>query len=96
MLAACRPNKDAVRVREFDLDTNAFVTTGFALPEGKQAVSWLDRHTVLIARDSGEGTLTQVGYPFVLKELKRAARSSARGLPWGADRCRGGALRAAG
>lgn len=64
--------KDAVRVREFDLDTNAFVTTGFALSEGKQAVSWVDRDAVLIARDWGEGTLTQVGYPFVLKELKRA------------------------
>lgn len=78
--------KDAVRVREFDLDTNAFVTTGFALPEGKQAVSWVDRHTVLIARDWGEGTLTQVGYPFVLKELKRAqplvrAREVFRGEP---------------
>lgn len=64
--------KDAVLVREFDTDTNAFVTTDFALPEGKLAVSWVDRHTVLIARDWGEGTLTQVGYPFVLKELKRA------------------------
>jgi prolyl oligopeptidase len=89
--------KDAVRVREFDLDTNAFVTTGFALPEGKQAVSWIDRHTVLIARDWGEGTLTQVGYPFVLKELKRAqplvrAREVFRGEPTDAV----AALRAAG
>lgn len=78
--------KDAVRVREFDLDTNAFVTTGFALSDGKQAVSWVERHAVLIARDWGEGTLTQVGYPFVLKELKRPqplvrAREVFRGEP---------------
>lgn len=78
--------KDAVLVREFDPDTNAFVTTGFALLEGKQAVSWVDRHTVLTARDWGERTLTQVGCPFLLRELKRAqplvrAREVFRGEP---------------
>ncbi|MBR0868118.1 prolyl oligopeptidase [Bradyrhizobium diazoefficiens] len=78
--------KDAVFVREFDADAQAFVTTGFDLPEGKQGVSWIDGDTILIARDWGEGTTTQAGYPFVVKELKRAqplveAREVFRGEP---------------
>ncbi|MGY4257923.1 prolyl oligopeptidase [Bradyrhizobium sp. USDA 4516] len=64
--------KDAVSIREFDRDAKSFVTGGFELPEGKQSVSWLDRDTVLVARDWGEGTTTEAGYAFVLKELKRA------------------------
>ncbi|WP_407175726.1 prolyl oligopeptidase family serine peptidase [Bradyrhizobium sp. STM 3562] len=78
--------KDAHVVREFDSDAKAFVTTGFDLPEGKQNVSWVDRDTILISRDWGEGTMTQAGYPFVVKELKRAqplveAREVFRGAP---------------
>ncbi|MGY3533169.1 MULTISPECIES: prolyl oligopeptidase family serine peptidase [Bradyrhizobium] len=64
--------KDAVSIREFDRQAKSFVTGGFELPEGKQSVSWLDRDTVLVARDWGEGTTTEAGYPFVLKELRRA------------------------
>lgn len=64
--------KDAVFVREFDLDAKTFAMTGFDLPEGKQNVSWVDNNTILIARDWGDGTMTKAGYPFVVKELKRA------------------------
>ncbi|WP_128948072.1 prolyl oligopeptidase family serine peptidase [Bradyrhizobium nanningense] len=64
--------KDAVSIREFDRDAKTFVAEGFSLPEGKQHVSWVDRDTLLVARDWGEGTLTKAGYPFVVKELKRA------------------------
>jgi len=64
--------KDAVSIREFDSEAKSFVAGGFQLPEGKQSVSWIDRDTVLVARDWGEGTTTEAGFPFVLKELKRA------------------------
>ncbi|WP_442547662.1 prolyl oligopeptidase family serine peptidase [Bradyrhizobium ottawaense] len=64
--------KDAVSIREFDTEAKSFVAGRFQLPEGKQSVSWIDRDTVLVARDWGEGTTTEAGYPFVLKELKRA------------------------
>ncbi|UQR61391.1 prolyl oligopeptidase family serine peptidase [Bradyrhizobium sp. C-145] len=64
--------KDAVSIREFDSESKSFVAGGFQLPEGKQSVSWIDRDTLLVARDWGEGTTTEAGYPFVLKELKRA------------------------
>ncbi|WP_224742080.1 hypothetical protein [Bradyrhizobium sp. 2S1] len=86
LLKFSEDGKDAVFVREFDADAQAFVTTGFDLPEGKQGVSWIDGDTILIARDWGEGTTTQAGYPFVVKELKRAqplveAREVFRGEP---------------
>ncbi|HZG08985.1 MAG TPA: prolyl oligopeptidase family serine peptidase [Allosphingosinicella sp.] len=63
--------KDANVAREFDLTTRRFVDGGFNLPEGKQAVSWLDKDTVIVSRDWGEGTMTKSGYAFVAKTLKR-------------------------
>ncbi|WP_191554802.1 prolyl oligopeptidase family serine peptidase [Brevundimonas aurantiaca] len=63
--------KDAVVVREFDLTTKGFVDGGFNLPEGKHRIEWLDRDTLLVATDFGPGSLTESGYPFIVKTLKR-------------------------
>ncbi|GAA0870738.1 prolyl oligopeptidase family protein [Brevundimonas basaltis] len=63
--------KDAVVVREFDTTTRTFVAGGFNLPEGKHRLSWLDRDTLLVATDFGPNTLTESGYPFIIKALKR-------------------------
>lgn len=67
--------KDAVTVREFDLTTKTFVDGGFVIPEGKHRISWLDRDTLLIATDFGQeggrGTMTESGYPYIVKALKR-------------------------
>jgi len=63
--------KDAVVVREFDTGTRRFVDGGFSLPEGKHRLEWLDRDTLLVATDFGPGTLTESGYPFIVKSLKR-------------------------
>ncbi|NBB50563.1 prolyl oligopeptidase family serine peptidase [Rhizobium sp. CRIBSB] len=63
--------KDAVVVREFDLTTKRFVDGGFSLPEGKHRIEWLDRDTLLVATDFGPNTLTESGYPFIVKSLKR-------------------------
>ncbi|MGZ8999240.1 MAG: prolyl oligopeptidase family serine peptidase, partial [Allosphingosinicella sp.] len=63
--------KDANFVREFDLVERRFVEGGFNLPEGKQNVTWEDENTVLVARDWGSGSMTESGYPFVIKRLKR-------------------------
>jgi prolyl oligopeptidase len=63
--------KDAVVVREFDTSTRRFVDGGFSLPEGKHRLEWLDRDTLLVATDFGAGTLTESGYPFIVKSLKR-------------------------
>ncbi|AQR60537.1 S9 family peptidase [Brevundimonas sp. LM2] len=68
--------KDAVVVREFDLATRTFVPAqgregGFVLPEGKHRLEWLDRDTLLVATDFGPSTLTESGYPFIVKRLTR-------------------------
>jgi prolyl oligopeptidase len=60
-----------VVVREFDTSTRRFVDGGFSLPEGKHRLEWLDRDTLLVATDFGPGTLTESGYPFIVKSLKR-------------------------
>ena len=63
--------KDAVVVREFDTVTKAFVPGGFNIPQGKHRIDWLDADTLLVATDFGPGTLTESGYPFIVKTLKR-------------------------
>ena len=63
--------KDAVVVREFDIPSKTFVSGGFILPEGKHRLEWLDRDTLLVATDFGPDTLTESGYPFIVKTLKR-------------------------
>ena len=63
--------KDAVVVREFDTSTGRWVEDGFILPEGKHRLEWLDRDTLLVATDFGPDTLTESGYPFIVKALKR-------------------------
>ncbi|MBA2935606.1 S9 family peptidase [Sphingomonas sp. CGMCC 1.13654] len=69
--------EDAVTLREFDLQTGAFVPGGFTLPTSKQDAAWIDKDTILVARDWGAGTMTTSGYPFVVKELKRGQPLSA-------------------
>jgi len=63
--------KDASEIREFDTRTKQFVPGGFRLPVGKQSATWLDQDTLLVAREWGPGTMTESGYPFVVKRLKR-------------------------
>jgi prolyl oligopeptidase len=63
--------RDASVLREFDLGTRTFVGDGFSLPEGKQYAAWVDADTLLVARDWGPGTMTESGYPLVVKRLKR-------------------------
>jgi prolyl oligopeptidase len=63
--------EDAVTMREFDLDTGRFVDGGFVLPKSKQDAAWIDKNTILVSRDWGGGTMTQSGYPFVVKLLRR-------------------------
>ena len=65
--------KDAVTIREFDIAERRFVKDGFFLPEAKQYAEWIDGEHLLVATDWGEGTLTESGYPFVVKRWKRGA-----------------------
>ncbi|HEX8240878.1 MAG TPA: prolyl oligopeptidase family serine peptidase [Allosphingosinicella sp.] len=72
---------DADVVREFDLGTGRFVEGGFTLPEAKSNVAWVDSDTLLVGTDYGAGSLTESGYPRILKLWKRGTPlASARTL----------------
>ncbi len=62
---------DADVVREFDIRTGKFVEGGFVVPEAKSTVAWVDRDTLLVGTDWGDGSLTESGYPRVAKLWKR-------------------------
>jgi prolyl oligopeptidase len=66
-----RGGSDATVVREFDMATREFVTEGFALPEAKTSIAWEDHDTVLVGTDFGPGSLTESGYPRVVKRWRR-------------------------
>ena len=77
---------DADVVREFDIPTGKFVADGFVVPEAKSNVSWFDRDHLLVGTDFGAGSLTQSGYPRIVKLWARgtplaAAPTVATGLP---------------
>jgi prolyl oligopeptidase len=64
---------DAVEDREFDTATGKFVDGGFRFPNGKQNISWIDRDTLIVAREWTPGEVTTSGYPYVVKIVKRGA-----------------------
>ena len=63
--------KDAAELREFDVAEKAFVEDGFYIPEAKSNVTWEDEDTLLLSTDWGDDSLTESGYPRILKRLKR-------------------------
>jgi len=66
-----RGGADAVVVREFDVETKAFVMDGFSIPEAKHRVSWIDANSVWVGSDFGAGSLTNSGYPRTARLWKR-------------------------
>ena len=82
--------EDAVEVREFDLDTGAFVPDGFHLPKGKHRVAWEDADHLLVATDWVPGELTPSGYPYVVKRLTRGRPLSSAVDVYRGDKSDGG------
>ena len=72
-----RGGADAVEVREFDTQTRQFVDGGFVLPEAKQSVTWVNRDTLLVATDFGDGSMTTSGYARMVKIWPRGTSLSA-------------------
>jgi prolyl oligopeptidase len=66
-----RGGADASVVREFDMITRQFVADGFNLAEAKSAIAWEDEDTALVGTDFGEGSLTDSGYPRLVKRWRR-------------------------
>lgn len=71
LVALSAGGSDAAIVREFDMTTGEFVADGFRLPEAKSHLSWLDRDTVLVGTDFGPDSLTDSGYPRIVKRWRR-------------------------
>ncbi len=63
--------KDASLVREFDVTSKSFVEGGFVTEESKGSATWLDKDTLLVGLDFGEGSMTDSGYPMIAKIWKR-------------------------
>ncbi|MEP6739296.1 MAG: prolyl oligopeptidase family serine peptidase [Caldimonas sp.] len=71
LVALSRGGADATVVREFDSVDRRFVASGFTLPEAKSDVTWIDADTVYVASDFGAGSLTDSGYPRIVKRWRR-------------------------
>lgn len=71
LVSLSRGGADAKVVREFDTVTRSFVKDGFVLPEAKSELDWVDADTVLVGTDFGPGSLTDSGYPRIIKRWKR-------------------------
>jgi prolyl oligopeptidase len=65
---------DAVEIREYDINTRAFVTDGFFLPTNKSTVEWIDGNTVLVATGDGPNADTTSGYPRIAKMWARGTK----------------------
>ena len=77
LVSLSRGGADAKVAREFDLEKKEFVPGGFYLPEAKSDADWRDRDTLYVGTDFGPGSLTDSGYPRVIKEWKRGTPLSA-------------------
>jgi len=71
LVSLSRGGADANVVREFDLLDKRFVEGGFSLSEAKSRVTWVDADTLFVATDFGPGSLTDSGYPRIIKRWQR-------------------------
>lgn len=73
MLALSDGGKDAVVYREFDAEQAKFIEDGFRLPESVGQVAWMDKDTLMVGTNFGDGTTTQSGYP---KQIRKWIRGT--------------------
>ncbi len=71
LITLSRGGADAHVVREYDIATRRFVADGFVLPEAKSDVDWADENTLYVATDFGPGSLTDSGYPRIVRRWSR-------------------------
>jgi len=68
---------DAVMMQEFNMKEKKFIKDGFSLPKSKMRVTWRDQDNLFVATDFGPGTMTESGYPRILKLWQRGTKLSA-------------------
>ncbi|MGZ5154907.1 MAG: prolyl oligopeptidase family serine peptidase [Caldimonas sp.] len=72
LVSLARGGADATVVREFDTVARRFVEKdAFVLPEAKSDAVWIDADTIYVATDYGPGSLTESGYPRIVKRWRR-------------------------
>jgi len=74
VLSLSRGGADASVQREFDSVAKRFVAAkdgGFVVAEAKSSIDWIDENTVYVASDFGPGSMTDSGYPRVIKRWRR-------------------------
>jgi prolyl oligopeptidase len=71
VLSLSRGGSDAVRLREFDIETKSFVDGGFVLPEAKGGAAWCDADTLLLTSSYGDGMATTSGYARTVRLWRR-------------------------
>ena len=71
LIKLSRGGADASVVREFNSVSKRFVAEGFKLPEAKTDIDWIDADTVYVGSDFGPGSLTDSGYPRLIKRWRR-------------------------
>ncbi len=68
---------DAVMVKEFNMKEKKFIKDGFSLPKSKMRVTWRDKDHLFVATDFGAGSMTESGYPRIMKLWQRGTDLSA-------------------
>ena len=58
---------DAVEIREFNLKNKKFVENGIYIPLAKTRTSWKDENTLFVSTEFGDDSLTDSGYPRIIK-----------------------------
>jgi len=71
LISLSRGGADATVVREFDTVAKRFVDGGFTLAEAKSDAAWEDADHLIVGTDFGPGSMTDSGYPRVLKRWTR-------------------------
>ncbi len=67
---------DAVELKEFNMKSKKFIEGGFQLPKSKMGVNWRDKDHLFVATDFGPGSLTESGYPRIMKLWQRGTALS--------------------
>ena len=71
LISLSRGGADADVTREFDIEEREFIEDGFERPEAKGGMGWIDRDRVFVYTDFGEDSMTESGYPRIVKLWKR-------------------------
>ena len=74
MVSLSRGGSDASISREFHIPSKSFVENGFHIPQSKSTVSWFDVDNLLVGTNTGDGSLTESGYPRTIRFWKRTTK----------------------